>query len=82
LVDLQVSDTVALFITEKGELQYVVNGVGYGVACKVPTDVPLFVVVNVCGRAKQVSIVDAPLLSSKFNIYSIGMLPYISSKKW
>ena len=56
--DLKVGETVGLYVSKDGDLHFLVNGCDTGAAFhNLPTNVPLFVVVDVYGKAQQVSIV-------------------------
>ena len=59
LENLEVGDTVGLFLSREGDLHFSMNGFDLGAACHgLPTDIPLFVAVDVCNSTAQVSLVN------------------------
>ena len=57
LLNLKVDDTVGVFVTAEGDLHFTVNEVDRGVAWRhLPTDRPLYVVINFFGYADQISV--------------------------
>jgi len=57
-----------MYMTTERNLIFGVNGIYYGAACTLPADVTLFVVVDLRGKAEQISIIDgilSPAIESK-----------------
>ena len=54
---LNVHDTVGVFVTAEGDLHFTINEVDQGVAWRhLPTDRPLYVVINLFGNTTQISV--------------------------
>ena len=66
---LQVGHTMGVFVTEEGNLHFTINGVDKGIAWEnVPTDHPLYVVIDLRWSSTQISVTDrsaAALIMSK-----------------
>ena len=56
---IKVGDTVGVFVTAKGDLHFTINEVDKGVAWSaLPTDRPLYIVINLEGQTTQISTLD------------------------
>ena len=54
---MYVGDTVGVFVTTEGDLHFTINEVDQGVAWRhLPTDRPLYIVINLFGNTKQISV--------------------------
>ena len=63
LDELKPGDTMGVFVTTKGELHFTINEVDQGVAWNtLPTDRPLYVVINLGVRPTQISTLAQPAL--------------------
>ena len=63
---LDVDDTVGVFVTTEGDLHFTVNEVDQGVAWRhLPTDRPLYVVINLDDTPTQISVDKSKLIFSK-----------------
>ena len=66
---LKVGHTMGVFVTEEGNLHFTINRVDKGIAWRnVPTDHPLYVVINLGWSPTQISVTDrsaAALIMSK-----------------
>ena len=76
LSKLKRGDTVGVFVTTKGELHFTINEVDQGIAWNtLPTDRPLYVVINLLHRPTQISALNrSALIMSKQN----NMIQYSS----
>ena len=58
-LELEEGDTLGVFVTAEGDLHYTINEVDRGVAWSaLPTDRPLYVVINLEGWPTQISTLD------------------------
>ena len=65
---LSMDDTVGVFVTTEGDLHFTINEVDKGVAWRhLPTDRPLYVVINLFGEISNQISVDKSTFS-KYNI--------------
>ena len=56
-MNINVDDTVGVFVTTEGDLHFTVNEVDQGVAWRhLPTDRPLHVMINLRGNTEQISV--------------------------
>ena len=65
-LNLLMDDTVGVFVTTEGDLHFAINEVDRGVAWRhLPTDRPLYVVINLSCTPAQISLDKSKLIFSK-----------------
>ena len=66
-MSLKVGHTMGVFVTVEGNLHFTINGVDKGIAWRsLPTDNPLYVVINLDQSPTQISVYDrSALIMSK-----------------